>query len=83
MPMERKNGDRRSAAYPWAEGGGLGDELAGAGAVDAPAVYTHWSRPLSSMLPSESGARQYGQASSKTRHSLESRFEGGGLRGPS
>jgi hypothetical protein len=31
--------------------------------------YTHWSRPLSSMRPSESGARRCGQASSNTRHS--------------
>jgi hypothetical protein len=69
MAMERKSGDRRSAAYQWAEGGSLGDELAGAGAVDAPAVYTPWSRPLASMRPSESGARLCGQASSKTRHS--------------
>jgi hypothetical protein len=46
MAMERKSGDPMSAAYQWAEGGGLGDELAGTGAVDAPAVYTPWSRPL-------------------------------------
>jgi hypothetical protein len=31
--------------------------------------YTHWSRPLSSTRPSESGARRCGQASSNTRHS--------------